>query len=223
MKKVVKEYEVYSFDELDEDIQEKLIEKEQEEQKEFYLEWYLYEDMVEESKRLLDKYFNYENEFKNVYYDLSYCQGSGAMIEFSINIVDLNKKYKFLSDEELRFIQDKGIINEIEIYHSDSYYYHEYTFSIKYDDNFGYWDYEDIKDDYKIAEEDFNKLEDKIIDFLDTYNKLNKENSQFIEDIIAMNKELYRIGYELIEEPSYEEFCKEQLREHEYLKSGEIF
>lgn len=222
MKKVVKEYEVYNFDELDEDIQEKLIEEEQKSQKEFYCEYVLQEDMQAEGDRLLQEYFNKAN-LKNVCYDLSYSQGSGAMIEFTINIADLNNKYKLLSDEELRFIQDKGIINEIEIYHSNSHYCHEYTFSIKYDDNFGYWDYEDIKDDYKIEAEDFNKLEDKIIDFLDTYNKLNKENSQFIEDIIAMNKELCKIGYELIEEPSDEEFCKEQLREHEYLKNGEIF
>lgn len=222
MKKVVKEYEVYDFDELDEDIQEKLIEEEQKSQKEFYCEYGLQEDMQAEGDRLLQKYFNKAN-LKNVGYDLSYCQGSGAMIEFTINIADLNNKYKLLNDEELRFIQDKGIINEIAIYHDDSYYYHEYTFSITYDDNFGYWDYEDIKDEYNIAEEDFNKLEDKVINFLDTYNKLNKENSQFIEDIIAMNKELAKIGYELIEnEPSKEE-CIEFLRDNEYLKNGEIF
>lgn len=222
MEKVTREYEVYNFEELDKDIQETLIEKEKEYQSEIYINDMLEQDMHIEADNILKEYFD-SFELKNVYYDLSYSQGSGAIIEFNINIKDLNNKYNLLSSEELRFVQDKGIINDIEVYHNDNYYYHEYTFSIKYYDNFGYYDYEDIKEDYDITEENFNKLEDKIIDFLDTYNKLNKENSQFIEDIISINKELKKRGYDLIENEPDNDLIIDFLKDQRYLKNGDVF
>ena len=222
MKKITKEYEVYDFEELDKDIQEKLIEEEKESEKEFYIDNCLEDDMKYYAEELLIKYFG-DADFQNVYYDLSYSQGSGAMIRFIINIEDLNKKYNFLSKEELRFIQDKGIVNDIEVYHNDNFYCHEYSFDIRYNDNFGYYDYEDIKGEYNINEEDYNKLEDKIINFLDTYNKVNTPCSKFIEDIIDMNRELKYKGYELIEEEINDADAIEFLKEQEYLKNGDVF
>ena len=222
MKIITKEYKVYDFDELKEDVKEKVVERFQEQNAEDYREYYLEYDMEYNAQELLEKHFGKDVKLDRVYYDLSYCQGSGCMIAFTINIEDLNKKYNVLTDEEMRFVQDKGIINEIKIYHNDNHYCHEYTFSIEYIDNFGYYDYEDIKDEYNITEEYFNVLEDKIIEFLDTYDKVNSPSSPFIEEIIKMNKELTRKGYELIDY-DYEDESKEKARNYKYLEDGTIF
>jgi hypothetical protein len=212
---------IYNFNELEEEVKKRLIEKRKEEEKQFYYEWGLLEDMQEEAKRLLEKYFK-NAELKDVYYSLNYCQGDGAMIAFIINIADLNKKYKILSKEELRFIQDKGVINNIKILHGDNYYYHEYTFRFDYHDNFGYWDFEDIKEDYKIKEEDFNSIESRITELLDDINKHNTK-SPFVRDIISMNKDFTATGYRFIEEEPEEAYIIEQLQENEYFKNGEIY
>ena len=84
MRTETKTIKIYKFDELSKEIQQKLIEKDLEEQANIYCETFLFEDMKEEAKRLLQKYFGDKATFKNVYYDLSYCQGSGAMIEFDL-------------------------------------------------------------------------------------------------------------------------------------------
>lgn len=84
MRTETKTIKIYNFDELSKDIQERLIEKEKEYQLDAYCECFLLEDMQEEAKRLLQKYFGDKAAFKKVYYDLSYCQGSGAMIEFDL-------------------------------------------------------------------------------------------------------------------------------------------
>ena len=84
MKKIIKEYNIYSYDELDENIKNELLEKEQEYQKEAYIESFLYNDMEDKAQELLKTYFKDKAELKNIYYDLSYCQGSGAMIEFDL-------------------------------------------------------------------------------------------------------------------------------------------
>lgn len=222
MEIISKEYKVYDFDELKEDVKEKVVERFQEENAEDYREYYLEYDMEYNAKELLEKHFGKDAKLDRFYYDLSYCQGSGSMIAFTINIEDLNKKYNFLTDEEMRFIQDKGAINEINIYHNDNHYCHEYTFSIEYNDDLGCYDYEDVKDEYNITKEDFNALEDKIIDFLDTYDKVNSPSSPFIEEIIKMNKELTKKGYELIDY-DYEKESKEKARNYKYLENGDIF
>lgn len=220
-----KKIKLYKFNELEKEIQDKLVEKEKELEYESFCEWQLEDLMEEESKDLLKQYFN-NATFNKVYYDLSYSQGCGSMIEFTINIEDINNKYHILTNEELRYIQDKGIINEIKIYHNDNLYYHEYTFSIDYYDNFGYWDYEDIKEEYNIKEEDFNNLENKIINFLSDYNKHDTE-SQFIKDIINMNRELTKRGYNLLEDDDYFTRCSydylENISEDLYFKNGDIY
>ena len=222
MKTITKTYNIYNFDELKEDIQKEVIEKEKEIQQEDYCNIQLNDDMNLKAEKLLKEYFNIENAIDYVYYDLSYSQGSGSMIEFTINIEDLNNKYHIYNDEEIRLIKDKGIVNNIKIYHNDNYYYHEYTFSIKYDDDFGYYDFEDIMDDYNINEEDFNKMQDKLIDLLDTYNK-HYTKSQFIEDIISMNKQLTKYGYECIEYWWNNENVIEYCKEHKYYENGDIY
>ena len=75
---------VYEFNELDKEIQERLIQEEKEAQQDFYCEAYLYDDMKEKAEELLKKYFKDSAELIGVHYSLSYTQGSGAMIEFDL-------------------------------------------------------------------------------------------------------------------------------------------
>lgn len=225
MEKIVKEFYVYDFNELKEDIKNELIEKERDNQRESYCGLFLEEDMQEEGKDLLQKYFGITDNNLNVLYDFSYSQGSGAMIEFDINIEDLNNKYKIFSEEEMRFIQDKGIIDNIRVRHNNNNcYYHEYTFNINSEYYSIYWDYEDIKEEYNISEEDFNTIEERIDNLLDDINKHYTKN-EFVKDIISMNKELVGRGYENIE---YFWNCEEEeiigfLEEHKYYEWGEVY
>lgn len=102
---------IYEFEELRKEVQEKLIGQEEEYQKEVYCEDCLEEDMAEKARELLKKYFKDKATLNNILYDLGYCQGDGAMVEFTL---DDGKHY-------------------IEVQHN-SYcrYYHENSFSITY-------------------------------------------------------------------------------------------
>lgn len=225
MELITKEYEVYNFDELSDDVKKKLIEKERDNQKELYCECWLEEDMNYKAKELLYTYLGVNSVDVSPLYNLSYCQGSGAMMTFDINIKDLNNKYKVFSDEEIAFIIDNNIVDDIRIRHNDNFYYHEYTFSIDHD-YYNDWEYDDIKENYKITESDFNTLDDRFYKLVDTYNKHNTE-SEFIKDIININKELSKYGYDCIE---YYDNCNDnEIIEHiknndnRYLENGDEF
>lgn len=85
MRTETKTIKIYNFDELSEEIKQKLIEEEIDEQHEFYCNSFLENDMKEKAKELLKKYFKNNNaELKDVHYSLSYCQGDGAMFEFDL-------------------------------------------------------------------------------------------------------------------------------------------
>ena len=108
MRTETKTIKIYNFDELSEDVKRKLIEKEIEEQHEIYINDFLEYDMKEKANELLQKYFkNNKATLKNVYYELSYCQGDGAMFEFDLYYYN----------------------KHVQIKHS-GYYYHMYSFTI---------------------------------------------------------------------------------------------
>lgn len=85
MRTETKIIKIYNFDELSEEIKQKLIEKEIYYQYETYCEDFLESDMRYKATELLKKYFKNNNaELKNVYYSLSWSQGDGAMFEFDL-------------------------------------------------------------------------------------------------------------------------------------------
>ena len=217
------EKKIYKFDELNKEIQEKLIKEEKEYCYNAYMEDFFQDDIGSITEDLVNDYFGITDNYIKPYYDFSYCQGSGAMIEFDINIEDLNKKYKIFSDEEMRFLTDKGIVNNIEVRHNDSHYYHEYTFGLDFIYYGMGYSFEDCIDEgYKISEEDFNTLENRVCDLLDDSNK-HYTKSVFITDIINMNKELTNRGYSIVS--NYEEdtdLVIEHLNDYEYYENGEV-
>ena len=85
METITKTYNIYKFDELPQEVQQKVIEKESENLKELEIESFLKDEMEFYAQQLLEENFGDKAIFKNVYYDLSYCQGSGAVIEFELN------------------------------------------------------------------------------------------------------------------------------------------
>lgn len=223
MRIVHEEYKVYEFDELKDDIKKKVLEKEKEYMKESYIDCCLYDDMGCKASDLINDYFGITSDYLKTYYDLSYCQGSGAMVEFDINIVDLNNKYKVFSNEEISFMVDNNIIEYIDVRHDNSNYYHEYTFSVNHDYYNGY-SYDDIKDKYGITEKDFETLDDRFYELVDDYNKHNTK-SDFVKDIIKLNKELCNYGYDCIESDYPDEEIIENIKinGYEYLESGDIY
>jgi hypothetical protein len=213
---------IYNFDELDKEIQEKLIKEEKEYCFNAYIGNFFQDDMEHKAQELVDDYFGSDTDFIQTYYSLSYCQGDGAMIEFDIDIKDLNNKYKVFTDDEIEFLKQKDVINTIRVRHYGNLYYHEYTFGIDHD-YYNDWEFEDIKDDFNITEDGFNTLWDRFDKLTDDSNK-HYTDSEFIKDIIKMNRELVRFGYNTLE--NYEEdtdFVIENLSGNEYYENGDVY
>ena len=95
-------YNVYKFDELKKEVQEKVLEKFRQEE-EFY---FLADDITEELlQELRDNKITY-NETPKVYFSLSYCQGDGVMFEgrvywksYTIDIKHSGNYYHYNSKE----------------------------------------------------------------------------------------------------------------------------
>lgn len=188
---------IYDFKELDKKIQERLIEDEAEIQADDYYRTQLYNDIKDYACKLLRDNFK-DSLFLDVYYDLSYTQGSGAMIEFNINIEALNNKYKMLTKKEIEKIAETGFIT-ISVKHVGNCY-HALSFNIDYQDYTFYID-----------------------NFDNTQEKLDKMIEKFKEDIIDMNEQLTKKGYEYMDFVSNRETLIDILEENKYLKNGTVY
>lgn len=203
MKTITKEINLYNFEELNEKVKEKLIKERAEEMRDFYIDYDLECDMNEAAKRILK-----ENKFYGVYnvealYDLSYSQGSGAMIEFTITLKDLQERNNFLNEEAVKIIEEEyHKLEDINVYvkHNRGQYYHEMAFNL---------DFDPCIDNYKI--------EAIIYNFLET---------TFKEVIIKMNHELKEYGYACIDNIDYyKQGAREFLQEEDtlYLEDGSVY
>lgn len=188
---------VYDFKELDKKIQERLIEEEQETQAAIYYETLLDNDMQDYACKLLKDNFK-DSLFVDVYYDLSYTQVNGAMIEFDINIEALNNKYKMLTKKEIEKIEETGFTT-ISVKHWGNYC-HALSFDLDYQDYTFYID-----------------------NFYKTQEKLDKMIKKFKEDIIDMNEQLTKKGYEYIDFVTDRGTLIDILEENKYLKNGTVY
>ena len=164
MRTITKQFEVYDFNELDEKIKEKVLEKEMQTQLDLYCETCLENDMNEEAKELVKNEFGENAEFKRCFYDLSYSQGSGAMIEFDIDLKTLNEKYKIINGD---------FENSIIEVRKNGFYCHEFSFSV---------DYSTYDLDEK-QEKEFDKLYDLFYEDIVSLNiELKETGYSIIED-----------------------------------------
>lgn len=90
MREVKEIVKLYSYEELDKEIQEKILNNEIEELVNDYYVYGLLDDMEIKAIELLKKYFGDKAEFLTVYYNLGYSQGDGAMIDFNINYYNVD-------------------------------------------------------------------------------------------------------------------------------------
>lgn len=111
MKEVTKTFKVYEFNELDENLKGRLLENQINVCQNDYCEYYLKDDLSYYAEELLKKYFGKSAKLIDIYYDLSYCQGSGAMIEFEFKYYGKNIRIKHRGN-----------------------YYNAYTFILEYQD-----------------------------------------------------------------------------------------
>lgn len=161
MRTETKTIKIYNFDELSEDVKRKLIEKEIEYQHDIYYEDCLESDMRYEADKLLKKYFKNNNaKLNQVYYDLNYCQGDGAMFTFNFDYYGEN----------------------IQIYHRGSYC-HAYSFEIiafKLSDK----RYEKLKEKIVTMFEEFTEVGYKLVDYRITEAEAIEylQENEYLED-----------------------------------------
>lgn len=207
MRKIEKIINVYKFDELSDSAKQKALTDRMEIEKNDYCNYCLESDMKEKAKELLEEYFSSNATFEDVYYSLGYCQGDGAMITFSIDIENFNKKYHIFNDEEMRYIKDYDIIDKIEVVHIGRYY-HKYAFDVNICYSDSYWQY--------INKSDFDSIDERLC-------KATERGSAFYNNIVAMNGELEDFGYSCINYYNYEDSVLEFVREDEYLEDGSVY
>ena len=188
---------IYKFDELFKDTQEKLIEVQMQDDCQYYCDYNLEYDMENIAKDLLKDTFK-NVDYKGIYYNLDYCQGDGAMIEFDMTLKDINNKYKMLSDDELKQIENIGY-TDIEVRHLSNYYGAS-SFNVEYQD-------------YTFYIDNFDEIQDKLDDMM----------IKFEDDIKDMNDKLKKKGYNLLDECNTRENAIETLRGNEYFKDGTIY
>lgn len=159
MREITKTFKVYRFEELKEEVKEKVKEKIKREIEEDFCEFALYDVMWDRANELLKENFGEKAKIIDIFYDLDYSQGSGAMIAFELNYYNI----------------------DIVIEHRGNYY-HEYTFYLKYND----YEYLGEKRE-KQLEKKIIEMNKKLKNF--GYNLIeNCINEENVEDILKMNE-----------------------------------
>lgn len=161
MKTITKKINIYNFEELKEEVKEKVIEKTKREIEKDFCEFALYELMWDKANKLLKENFGKKAKIIDVYYDLDYSQGSGAMIAFELNYYNI----------------------DIIVRHRGNYY-HEYTFYLKYNDYEYLGEKREKQLEKKIIEMN-KKLKDFGYDLIE--NCTNEEN---VKDMLKINEYL---------------------------------
>lgn len=170
MKTITIQKNIYEFEELSKEAQEKALERIKKELKETEIELFLQEEMEEKAKELLQETFGDKARFKACYYSLSYCQGDGAMIEFDLE-----------TPAEVVKIRQHG------------YYYHEYSFSIDYYTDETAGKYEELKEKIIKMNQKLSKFGYDFIEYdltlSDVLEHIRENGIEFLEDGTTYNGE----------------------------------
>lgn len=198
----IKKVNVYKYNELSKEKQEEILKEYQTRCSEDFANHFLEDELNEKAAELLQTNFkDIKTELIEVYYDLDYSQGSGAMIAFNTTIEEINKKYKKLNNEEVQKIIDVNCNDVIVQHYSGSRYYHENSFDV---------DYQDIT----YYEDNLEEIDKKIDDMIELFKS----------DVYSINHDLVKYGYNLLDY-DYKEEAILQINEdnHDYFINGEVF
>lgn len=185
MKKI--ELNVYSFNELDKEIQRKIIERERESEREFFCDYVLEEDMNYKSKELCDKF---DIELKNCIYDLGCGYRDNVIIEGYIqknNFINIIKDLKLFNKEEIESINKYFLFDNIEIKRNSFNSFDVNSNILVNFNNEDYYYVEDLENDNL----ELAKLFDKFENFIeDEFHNIIDEN---------INSELVKYGNDLLD------------------------
>lgn len=203
MRKVLIEKEVFKFEELDREAQNKVIENEME-------VWQDYFEM--DIQYFLEE--NFPNSDLQYQYSLNSCQGDGFNFYGRIRIKDVISKMKFDKEEEKIFSEiDKYSANSIKklLNRSDCY-------SLTGRDDFGFDEIiEEVEDVYKCNPADFS------FSFVSYENLIKKMKETLREFFINAEIKLEKYGYDVLY-PKAEDLIEDgYFDEYEYFGNGDIF
>ena len=216
MKTITKKIDLYEYNELDEKIKENLLENEIQKECDSYCDDCLLDDAEILAGELLEK--NYKNaniEDIKVLYDLSYSQGSGAMIEYNLSFLDCDLLLKEMLCKRIinkkQYKNIKSMEITLKVNNNSSHYCHEKSYSYELDFEIQKFSYKSLQFlnsittelNYKID----NNLIDNIYNFLDDY---------FNNKIYSINKEFTEILYKYIDYSNFTDIAKENLQERYY-------
>ena len=160
------EKRVYNLDELEKSVQEKVIAETKQFIKDDYCEYYLEDDLNLMAEDLLKEYFGDKAKLNKVHYDLSFCQGSGCMIDFDLETE--NEIIKIRHDKSCRYM-------------------HERSFEIIYDD-------EKTENIIEKLENKIVEMNKKLKDYGEDMVLYEPTDDEAIEMIKANNYEYYSNG-----------------------------
>lgn len=197
--------QIYNFDELSENIKNRLIQDERQQIIDTNFNY-----ILDDFSYYLERNYNIKN-VNNYYYDLSYSQGDYVSFNLDNDFINL---HRLIGKKDINIFEKKLIESLTKAEFNTLKMYLDYGYNFKYELRFY-----SCSQEYKIIYEYFYfndlKIEDYINQTIDKIsNFLNKINN-------AICFELKQIGYKCYDVEDSE--IIDNLKEFEYLSNGEVY
>lgn len=182
MKKIIKEIELYKFEELSKEAQEKII------------QWYMDDTSRNDIfSEMCNEFYNSEfpNSELEAHYDLSYCQGDGYNTEGKLRIYDIIDKLKFTDEEKKTLHSYYDEMNTTFTFHRNR----QYSYSCKFIDR-------NYIDEY--VEDDVDNLVYYSFPNADS-NLIKRMYEQIFDYFENIDRQFEKDGYKFFYEPDIEE------------------
>jgi hypothetical protein len=191
--------DVLEFNELNAEQQQQAIEKYRNKNYEHLFDDHDAQMMAEDFEYKLTE-FGYPEEIK-VLYSLSYSQGDGVTFDLNETFSEseiMKVAEKLLEEEDFKYLS-KLVKDDADIWgsikHTNSHYYHRFTFNVEIEHNI----HNDMEED----------VEEKFIEIL------NKLQQSIVDNLREFSVEFENTGYKIIQEHQSDEFIKELLIDNE--------
>ena len=182
MKKITKTIELYKFEELSKEAQEKVV------------QWYMDDPFRNDIfSEMCNEFYNSEfpNSELEAHYDLSYCQGDGYNTEGKLQIYDIIDKLKFTDEEKKILHSYYDEMNTTFMFHCNR----QYSYSCKFIDK-------KYIDEY--VEDDVDNLVYYSFPNADS-NLIKRMYEQIFDYFENIDRQFEKDGYKFFYEPDMEE------------------